>query len=232
MTASTTNSQSKQTKQIKQFRNDCPGIPLPPEPILTRWGTWINACIYHAENFDSVASIVRTFHPTDAESIKVTQELLRTKATELKKDLAYLKSNFSFIPGAITKFESVVIDLNDGIATYEEIQSKLYELRTPIYHRKFNDVIGRNTNFNRLRIIRNIIYGRREENDFDESDVQFVNNYSPAEISLFKNVPLSSTDLERTFSIYKTVLTERRRSFSFDNLKKYVVICCNARNLQ
>jgi hypothetical protein len=29
-----------------------PGIPLPPQPVLTRWGTWLDAAMYYADNFE------------------------------------------------------------------------------------------------------------------------------------------------------------------------------------
>lgn len=33
------------------FQNMFPNIPLPPRPVITRWGTWIDAAIYYADNF-------------------------------------------------------------------------------------------------------------------------------------------------------------------------------------
>lgn len=204
---------------------------MPPEPILTRWGTWIDAAVYYAKHFDSIKEIVYSFDPNAAESIKITQKLFDEKEDVLKSDLAYIMSNFSFIPDAITKFESADFDLNDGILSYDEVQAKLYALRRPIYFRKFQEVIARNSNLNRLRIIRNALYGRNEENDEDDDDMEFMRQFSPAELSMFRNVPLSSCDVERSFSVYKTVLTPNRRSFHFDNLKHYLVICCNSRTL-
>jgi hypothetical protein len=36
----------KSPKRINIFKEKYPEIPLPPNPILTRWGTWINASLY------------------------------------------------------------------------------------------------------------------------------------------------------------------------------------------
>lgn len=168
---------------------------MPPEPILTRWGTWIEAAIYYADNFKAIKSIVFSFDEKAAESIKSTQNLIREKEKLLKENLAFIKANFSFIPAAITNFENSAFDLNDGIATYDQIRNELFKMRSPIYYRKFDEVIARNSNFDRIRIIRNILYGRSEENaDEDQDDVEFVRAYSPAELVLFKTLPLSSTD--------------------------------------
>jgi hypothetical protein len=42
------------------------------------------------------------------------------------------------------------------------------------------------------------------------------------------NTPLTSCDVKRSFSMYKKILSDNRRSFSFENLKMHVVIRCNA----
>lgn len=41
------------------------GISLPPAPITTRWGSWISAVIYYANNFNIVKQIVDEFDPEE-----------------------------------------------------------------------------------------------------------------------------------------------------------------------
>ena len=36
------------------FRDKAPDVPLPPQPVVTRWGTWINAALYYAEHLTSI----------------------------------------------------------------------------------------------------------------------------------------------------------------------------------
>jgi hypothetical protein len=48
------------------------------------------------------------------------------------------------------------------------------------------------------------------------------------DVTLFKYAPLTSFDVERSFSMYKKILSDNRRSFSFENLKMHVVVHCNA----
>lgn len=36
--------------RVQIFKTIAPGIPLPPEPVLTRWETWINAENYYCEH--------------------------------------------------------------------------------------------------------------------------------------------------------------------------------------
>ncbi|KAJ4446553.1 hypothetical protein ANN_13250 [Periplaneta americana] len=36
------------------FQIFAPGIPLPPQPVLTRWGTWLDAVNYYAEHYGKI----------------------------------------------------------------------------------------------------------------------------------------------------------------------------------
>jgi hypothetical protein len=44
------------------------------------------------------------------------------------------------------------------------------------------------------------------------------------DVTLFKYAPLASCDVKRSFSMYKKILSDNRRSFSFENFKMHVVI--------
>ena len=41
----------KSPKRVRQFVTLCPSIPLPPQPIITRWGTWLKAVEYFSQHF-------------------------------------------------------------------------------------------------------------------------------------------------------------------------------------
>lgn len=44
--------------RTKLFKDIAPDIPLPPAPIITRWGTWLDAVHYYQENFDKVQEVI------------------------------------------------------------------------------------------------------------------------------------------------------------------------------
>jgi len=62
---------------VALFKSISPGIRLPPEPILTRWGTWLEAAINYCENV-----------------------LLKPG---LENNLDYIKSNFQVLTMVIVK---------------------------------------------------------------------------------------------------------------------------------
>jgi hypothetical protein len=48
------------------------------------------------------------------------------------------------------------------------------------------------------------------------------------DVTLFRYAPITSCDVKRSFCQYKTILSDNRRSFSFENLKMHPVIHCIA----
>jgi hypothetical protein len=48
---------SKAPKRVAEYKKMFPDLPLVPRPIITRWGTWIEAAIFYSTNFDSVKTV-------------------------------------------------------------------------------------------------------------------------------------------------------------------------------
>jgi hypothetical protein len=74
----------------------------------------------------------------------------------------------------------------------------------------------KNKGFKTLQSIYKILNGELDEDNFSC-------NLTPGQISLFKYLPNTSCDVERSFSQYKAVLRSNRRSLIFENLNKYVI---------
>ena len=36
--------------RVEKFMKESTSLPLPPPPVLTRWGTWFDADMYNCEN--------------------------------------------------------------------------------------------------------------------------------------------------------------------------------------
>lgn len=73
-----------------------------------------------------------------------------------------------------------------------------------------------------LEKISKLLYGENDSNLDDFSE--FPDDYSSDDILYFKYVPITSVDVERSFSVYKTILSNNRRSFVFENIRKYLII--------
>ncbi|KAL4089542.1 hypothetical protein QTP88_024562 [Uroleucon formosanum] len=66
----------KAPSRVLFFETEAPGVPLPPEPVLTRWGSWIEATYYYCQYFKQVRDVMQHFDSNDAVSIKESQTLL------------------------------------------------------------------------------------------------------------------------------------------------------------
>lgn len=69
----------KSPARIATFRDVAPHTPLPPEPVLTRWGTWIKAVLYYSTNIDVVEAVLQRFDDDDAACIPVAKAAVCNK---------------------------------------------------------------------------------------------------------------------------------------------------------
>ena len=76
---------------------------MPPEPIITRWVTWLQAIIYYANNFDAIRKVFDELQVDDAAAIAQAKQLLMDSA--LKNKLVFIKANFEGIVEAIVRLE-------------------------------------------------------------------------------------------------------------------------------
>ena len=48
----------KAPPRIIIWKEVCPEVPLPLEPVLTRWGTWIDAALFYVKKFEKVKTVI------------------------------------------------------------------------------------------------------------------------------------------------------------------------------
>ncbi|KAK5650405.1 hypothetical protein RI129_001434 [Pyrocoelia pectoralis] len=75
-------------------------VPLPPQPVLTRWGTWIEAALFYCEHYKEFKNIVDGFDPSYTQSIADCQNVLKNRELIISH-LCYIKTHFSDIPTII-----------------------------------------------------------------------------------------------------------------------------------
>lgn len=71
--------------RVQIFKTHVPGVELPPEPVTTRWGTWLKAVDYYAKNFQAIVDVFENFCEDEAAAIKQAKEVLEKET--LKADL-------------------------------------------------------------------------------------------------------------------------------------------------
>lgn len=204
------------------FKTLFPDTPMPPRPIITRWGTWIDAAIYFATNFEKVERFFNELDPKDdAKCVRKAKAAICQ--ANIKNDLTFIKSHFACLPVAITKLEEKGTLLSEAIEKFKSVRTNLAAIpRRKEFQAKFDSVHGKNSGLQTLEKIARIIDG----DNLAETD-DYIKALSPADLSAFKYAPITSCDVERSFSAYNRVLEDCRRAFVFENLKKHVIIHCN-----
>ncbi|KAI4457727.1 rassf [Holotrichia oblita] len=87
-----------------------PHLPLPPSSVVTRWGTWLQACSFYFKNIN--ADVVENL-TYDAQSIKECKDVLKDEF--LHSNLEFIDKHFKELPDTIKYFESQAIKLEEGI---------------------------------------------------------------------------------------------------------------------
>jgi len=61
--------------RVQYFKEMAPNIPLPPQPVLTRWGTWLKVATYFCEHFEILKTIILGLNKNDSTSVEKAQDL-------------------------------------------------------------------------------------------------------------------------------------------------------------
>lgn len=209
----------KSPARVKIYKEMFPNLPLPPEPILTRWGTWLKAAIFYAQNFDCIKNVVNALDCSDSSSIFIAKELLSNST--LQKDLCMIQMHYSWLPDSITKLESRGLSLNEAVKEMNEVERQVSLVPGPYGNQireKVQFVLTKNAGFRKLKQVNNFINGE---------DAELPTEVPTAKAQFYKYCPVTSVDVERTFSALKMLLNDKRQSLTTQNLEKHIVIYCN-----
>lgn len=217
----------KAPSRLQLFKTEAPNIKLPPEPILTRWGSWINAAVYYCENFRIIRHIIFMLDKNEAISIRDAQHYIVKPG--LENNLTYIKSNFIKLTMAIDNLQQQNVPLSKSIKIVEDIKKSfeiLSDQNGKAVNKKLHQVLEKNRGLSALIKISNILTGEETSGNLDGLPEDLNNN----DLVFFKYAPITSVDVERSFSTYKTILSDKRRSFKFENIRKHLIIQCNSQS--
>lgn len=205
----------KSPLRVQVFRERLPDLPLPPEPIVTRWGTWLDAACYYADNFASFKDVVLMFPESASEAIRQCQTVLKNPTVE--QNLAFIKANYCFVSKAIKKLETKGLALVDALQIIDDFKNDASRVHGPvgdIVRNKMDEVLAKNAGYGVLQQISKILRGDTVEDISVNASI----------IPKFKYAPITSVDVERSFSHFKNILSDRRMGFSVENLEKHLII--------
>jgi DNA-binding Lrp family transcriptional regulator len=211
--------------RVQLYKAILPGVPLPPEPVITRWGTWIDAVQYYATHLADIKRVFSQLDKNDATSINRVKKLLSDSS--LQRDLVYVSANYGFLADSIKKLEKKGVTLTGAVEVVDHAETALRLTRgrtALLVQRKFDAVFEKNKG---LRVLRAVSKVLSDDLLLDE-EAEFLNEYEPSELADYRFAPIVSCDVERVFSRFKSVLRANRESFTVEHIKWHLVCMCNA----
>lgn len=210
----------KAPTRIDLFRNTNPNIPLPPTPIVTRWGTLLSAVVYYAEHFDDFKTVLDQLNEDDASSIEIVKNLLSDGC--LRNELAYISANLSFLCDSIKKLEQTTNLLTESVKEISEVETKINSLtgsKIECVKTKLKSVFEKNNGFEVLKTVAQVIEGKQVD----------IGNLRVGDIPILKYARVTSCDVERSFSQYRALFRDNRQRFQMDHLEHTFVVHCNSK---
>ncbi|KAJ8958587.1 hypothetical protein NQ318_016308 [Aromia moschata] len=203
---------TKSPKRIREFHNLCTGIPEPPQPILTRWGTWLNAVFYYVQNFEAIKTVVFQFNSKEAECIKKSQQQFQNE--QVYADLQTIRKNYTaiVIRDAIRQFQNTSLSLMESLHIIDQLKTQLQTVGDKIgviVKEKFETLLRKNPDLDRLR---NIYTNSVPEDPLTEFKEHFA------------YASLTSLDIERSFSLYKNIFTPRRTKLQEKTVETHLML--------
>jgi hypothetical protein len=116
----------KASPRVEKFKQEAPSLSLTPKPVLTRWGTWLDAAMCYCENYSTIEKIVSELNSSEASSVKFVKKLF---SSDLSGKLAYIKSNFVVVSKTIACLEAVGVEMNDALDIVKSAERAVEQAR-------------------------------------------------------------------------------------------------------
>jgi hypothetical protein len=209
----------KAPSRVEVFKSLEPDLNLPPEPVITRWGTWLEALKYYAVNYEKIVRVFDSLNVEEAVSIKNAQNLLNDKS--IRSQLIFIESNYGFLAESIKKLESSGLSLASQIEIVSDAIDAVNNVKGDTANSiktKLDSVVNKNVGF---EMMKNISMSLSEHSSINHTI------YTVKELLAFKYAPITSVNVERSFSMFKSVFRSNRQSFLFENISEMLIIYCN-----
>ncbi|KAJ4445911.1 hypothetical protein ANN_12597 [Periplaneta americana] len=81
-------------------------------PVLSRWGTWLDAVNYYAEHYGKIMEVIDALDSTDSSAVAAVKSL---PSEQLLEDILFIDSNFKIVSKIIILLESSKLKLSEAL---------------------------------------------------------------------------------------------------------------------
>lgn len=199
----------KSPSRVKLLKEKYPNLPLPPQPVITRWGTWLSAVSYYVKYFNEISSVLSYLRASDSVAIRKAKQVLQKP--DLKKDLDFIDENFKIIEVVLIRLQERNTSIVDALVEFDQVRIVVNWCSSLPIINKLEAVINRNPDLDTVR----------------EYADQMSNESTSDENSIYKFASLTSVEVERSFSTYKWILDVKRNRLTTENIEKIIVCYFN-----
>ena len=96
-------------------------IGSPPQPVVTRWGSWLQAAFFYADYFLEVKSVVNRF---EGQGILVVRAKEAVNSSSVMESLMKIKRDYMNLPKIIEKLESTKCTMNEAYTELTTLDMK------------------------------------------------------------------------------------------------------------
>jgi hypothetical protein len=97
------------------------GLCLPPKPVVTRWGSWLKAAFYYAENYIKIKDFINDL-PNSSEAMKSAKNLITSNT--LKDSLLHIRDKNHLIK-AIEDLQTQSLKVTKQMEILKSVEQKL-----------------------------------------------------------------------------------------------------------
>ncbi|KAJ4425608.1 hypothetical protein ANN_27804 [Periplaneta americana] len=165
--------------RVNVLKEMYPEIPLPPKPILTRWGTWLEAVEYYAEHIDSINNVLLALDSEDAVSIDTAKTV--TCDISVKNDLAHIQHTFSCIIKTLKSLQNRHLSLSESFEIINSTVEQLNRGRGKVadaVRAKVDTVLSKTLDMKNYKVAMEVI---KKEPDVDPLSIQWSDNTHTAD---------------------------------------------------
>ena len=177
------------------------GLPSPPDPVITRWATWLRAALYYSENLPAVRTIVNNW--TSA-GLLVSRAKDTISVEDLVSDLIKI-NQYRTLAANVELLEGSACTITEAYGLLKNMQ--------------FDDDPYAIKNYFKKRL--------HVSNSNLETIISCTNlTIDPKSYALLQKAQPTSAAVERSFSMLSKLL-RKDRNFDVENVKKYMMLYHN-----
>jgi hypothetical protein len=226
----------KSPKRKVIFKEVNPTLPLPPAPVITRWGTFIKACRYYADYFAETKRALDRMNKKEAKCIDEAQKILGNKDAHLQ--CMEIDAYYGELATYITQLEKPNIPFVEAHEFVKQAKKMINDAEEKTIHgkcikKKLDEVLKANSGLEELIQISKV----RQSKEKDLSKIQgprkkTLPGLTIEDLPFFDYVPISSADVERSFSKYGQIWTPLRQSATVAAVRSQIILSCNNKGIK